>query len=78
MPSILEESVLTLSEAARELPSLDGKRIHTSTLWRCCRKSIRGVWLEYVGFGGRLATSKEALVRFAEAITAAEQRRHRL
>lgn len=67
------ESVLSLAEAAASLPKLDGRRPHVSSLWRWCRKGLRGVRLEYVRIGQRLCTSAEALDRFANALAEADR-----
>ena len=72
MPAILEETVLTMSEAARQLPRLGGKQPHPNTIWRWCRKGLRGVTLQYAKIGGRMVTSREALVRFSEALAAVD------
>lgn len=66
------ETILSLSEAAASLPRLNGKRPHTSTLWRWCRKGCRGIRLEYVRIGSKIATSREALDRFFNAQAAAD------
>jgi len=63
---------LTLAQAARELPRLDGKRPHPSTLWRWARKGLRGVRLEYCRLGRRVVTSRAALTAFAAALAAAD------
>lgn len=62
------ETVVSLTEAAKALPSIDGRRIHVSTLWRWARKGVRGVQLEYIRLGHRVCTSVEAVQRFAEAL----------
>ena len=73
MPIDLQkEKVLTLCEAAKDLPALNGRRPHSSSLWRWCRRGLRGVHLEYVRLGGRICTSSEALSRFANALAAAD------
>lgn len=66
------EELLTLTAASKVLPSLDGKRIHPSTLWRWCHKGSRGIYLEFVRLGTRILTSVEALNRFMVARTAVE------
>jgi hypothetical protein len=72
MIEILRESLVTFGEAARALPSRQlGKRIHPSTLYRWAVRGIRGQRLEVVRIGGTLYTSREALHRFTERLTAA-------
>jgi hypothetical protein len=63
------EKLVTLTEATKLLPRVGGKRVHVSTLWRWCRKGLRGVNLEYLRVGSRIATSHEAMKRFFEALT---------
>ena len=63
-----DEQVLTFSQAAKTLPHLNGKRPHTSTLWRWARKGIGGVFLETRRLGGRFVTSAEAIERFSKAL----------
>jgi hypothetical protein len=63
------ENVVTLSEAAAHLPRLNGRKPHTSTLWRWARKGIRGIKLETRRVGGRFVTSVEALDRFAKTLS---------
>ena len=67
MVSILDESILTMAEAAKRLPG----RPHLSTLWRWRTRGIGGVCLETALYGGRRVTSIEALERFFEKTTAA-------
>ncbi|MGB2821990.1 MAG: DUF1580 domain-containing protein [Phycisphaerae bacterium] len=43
-----DEKLITLTEAARHLPKVDGKKVSVCTLWRWCRKGLRGAFLEYV------------------------------
>lgn len=67
------ERILSLSEAARALPRIGGKRPHCSTLWRWCRRGCNGVRLEYARIGRRIVTSEEALSRFAARLAAADR-----
>src|SRR5262245_55601688 len=62
------ETVISLTQAAKALPPVDGKRIHVSTLWRWARKGVRGVRLEHIRLGHRVCTSLQALSRFAQAL----------
>ena len=60
-----DEALVTLTDAAKMLPRVGGgKRIHTSTIWRWMRKGCKGIFLEYVRVGSKIATSSEALNRF--------------
>lgn len=72
MIDLENESLLSLTEATRALPKLDGKRPHPSTLFRWMTDGIRGgVKLEHVRIGRRICTSREALQRFVEALSQA-------
>ncbi len=67
--SLLDESPLTLAEAARALPRLrGGKRVHVATLYRWVSRGVAGVRLESLRLGRTVVTSREALQRFAERL----------
>lgn len=72
---ILQETMITLHEAAQEFPSnRAGKKMNFSTVWRWGLKGVRAVdghlvKLEVARVGGRYLTSKEALQRFSAALT---------
>ena len=63
-----QEALITLTEAAKMLPRVGGKRIHVCTIWRWCKKGLRGVNLDYLRVGSRVATSHEAMHRFFAAL----------
>lgn len=73
--NILNESLLTLHDAAQLLPSnRAGKRVNFATVWRWVLRGVRAgdgqlVRLDAARVGGRWLTSKEALERFAAALT---------
>ena len=73
--TILSESLLTLHDAAQLLPSnRAGKRVSFATVWRWVLRGVRAcdgqlVRLEAARVGGRWLTSREALERFAAALT---------
>ena len=70
MIDIKNESVLSLTNAAKRLPKRRrGKRPHVSTLYRWAQRGIKGVKLETIRIGGTLCTSMEALQRFFERCT---------
>jgi hypothetical protein len=71
------EQLLDFVEASSFLPARNGKRIHTSTIWRWCRDGImlrsgERVRLEYRRLGGRMVTSRQALERFGHALAEAD------
>lgn len=63
MSVTLNEDLISLSQAARELPG----RPHLSTIWRWTTRGVRGVVLETLVVAGRRFTSHEALQRFVAA-----------
>ena len=73
MINLATENILSLSDAARALPKVDGKQPHISSLWRWTKHGVRGVRLEHARIGNRIVTSAEALNRFANNLAAAEQ-----
>jgi len=67
------EKLITLTQATKVLPQVDGKRIHISTLWRWCKKGLRGINLEYLRAGSKIMTSQEAMQRFFDALTGLDE-----
>jgi hypothetical protein len=68
---IRSESILSLNNAAKVLPRRrQGKKPHFSTVWRWAMKGCRGVRLETIRVGGTLCTSREALQRFFDQLSA--------
>jgi hypothetical protein len=57
MVALLSESLLTLTEASKRLPT----RPHAATIWRWYTHGLRGRRLETAIVGGRRVTSVEAL-----------------
>lgn len=75
MSMLFDEEPLTLTEATKALPSLNGRRLHVSTLWRWARKGVHGVQLETRRIGVRIVTSREALERFTKTLAELPERR---
>lgn len=70
----LNESIVSLSDAAKALPRRrGGKRPHVSCIYRWTVNGCRGVVLESIQIGGTRCTSKEALSRFFQRLSGAEQ-----
>jgi hypothetical protein len=65
---LFDEQIMTFTEAAKALPSVNGRRIHVSTLWRWSQRGVGGIRLETRRLGGRVVTSKEALERFTSEL----------
>jgi Protein of unknown function (DUF1580) len=68
------ESLITLAQAADELPRRRrGRKTHVSTLFRWTTSGCRGVVLESLQCGGTRCTSRQALQRFFERLSAPVQ-----
>jgi hypothetical protein len=63
---LLTEDLLSISEAAKTLPT----RPHFATVWRWTQRGLRGKKLETYKIGSRIVTSTQALHRFLEATQA--------
>ena len=72
---LFDENLLTMSAAAKRIPSINGRRPHRNSVYRWATTGVDGVVLESVVIGRRLCTTEEALDRFAKAL--AEKRRER-
>ncbi len=69
-----DESLISLTEATRFLPKVNGKRISVCALWRWARRGLRGVRLDYCRVGRRICTSREALLRFFSELAELDER----
>ncbi len=64
------ESLLTLAQAADELPRRRrGRKTHVSTLFRWSTAGCKGIVLETIQIGGTRCTTREALQRFYERLS---------
>jgi len=68
------DELVSLSEAAKLLPKIDGRKIAVSTLWRWCRRGLRGEQLRYVRVGRKICTTHAALQRFFNRLTELDAR----
>ncbi len=66
MIDLSTEDVMPLKEAAPITPG----RPHVATLFRWASRGVGGVKLEVVRVGGKTCTSREALQRFCDRLTA--------
>ncbi len=69
-----DEELLTLAEATKHLPRVDGRKVSVCTLWRWCRLGLRGVFLEYVRVGRKICTTRQALLRFFSMLAELDER----
>jgi len=71
------KDILSLTEAARAVPALDGKRPHVASIFRWAKSGIkRGattVTLRYVRVGRRIGIPREALSEFFIALAKADR-----
>ncbi|MFH1109424.1 MAG: DUF1580 domain-containing protein [Planctomycetota bacterium] len=69
--------ILSLTEAAKAVPALDGKRPHVASIFRWAKSGIkRGamtVTLRYVRVGRRIGIPREALDEFFVALAEADR-----
>lgn len=71
---LLDEGLISLSQAAELLPRVRGKRVSTSSLFRWIVRGKHGIKLDGVVLNGSgYWTSKAALARFASALTHYQQ-----
>jgi hypothetical protein len=74
MIDMMVEALVPLADACALIPSSRGQRTYYSTLLSWVQKGVKApggkrVRLEALRVGGRWMTSREALQRFAEALT---------
>ena len=72
---ITTERLIDLEEAAKLFPGKNGGTVHPETVKLYARRGKLGVRLETVLGGPRRCTSREAVARFIEAVTAANDNR---
>lgn len=71
MIDISKEKLLSFTEAASLIPkSPAGKKCNLVTIYRWSNQGLRGIRLEFICVGGGRCTSREALQRFFDALTA--------
>lgn len=69
-----QEDLLSLTEAAKILPKINGRKPAVSTLWRWCYRGLRGVRLDYLRMGRKVVTSSQALRRFFADLVEADKK----
>jgi len=71
------EQLLSLTAAAALFPARRrGRKPSFGCIWRWCTRGIGGVRLECVRVGNCTCTSREAVGRFIQQLTAADARLH--
>ena len=78
MSVTLSEELVSFREAARLLPrTRNGRSVHVTTLHRWSSHGLRGQRLETLKVGGSTVTSREALQRFFDRLTALDAPRQK-
>lgn len=65
--------LMSLAEAAKTIPRLRGKRVHTSTLFRWCKRGVQGICLKYRKIGRTIVVSPSDLQTFFMALADADR-----
>ena len=68
------DNLISFVEATKHLPKINGKRVHSSSVWRWHAYGCLGVKLEAYRFGARYYTTVEALERFGRELAKVEPR----
>lgn len=66
---VFDENLLTMSEAAKRFPPINGHRPHRNSIYRWATDGVDGVVLESVVIGRRLCTTAEAIERFCQQLS---------
>jgi hypothetical protein len=75
MISLTDEDLLELADVPALLPARSsGRTVAGQTVRRWAQTGLRGHRLETIRCGGRLLTSKRALMRFLEALSGQKRR----
>lgn len=64
----MDKQFLSLAEGAKIVPTCNGKKCSTQTLWRWCSHGVDGHRLKHYRFGKRIAITVADLVEFGEII----------
>jgi hypothetical protein len=75
MIDAFSEALIRLSDVPGLVPGRQGKPVHIATVHRWASEGLRGVTLETIAAGGAVCTSRSALQRFFEAVSAARRTR---
>ncbi len=71
------ETIFPLRETPDHLPKRNGRKCHLASIYRWKQCGLSGVRLETIYIGGTQYTSKEALERFFQRVTAVKPASHR-
>jgi hypothetical protein len=74
MIDINKETLISISDTPKHLPRRrNGKTVHISAVYRWLKKGIKGIRLESARIAGTTYTSLEALQRWSDALTNADE-----
>ena len=74
MIDINKETLISISDTPKHLPRRpNGKTVHVSVVYRWLKKGIKGIRLESARIGRCTYTSLEALQRWSDALTNADE-----
>lgn len=59
---------LTFSEASERIPPVNGRKVHSATVWRWATSGVRGVRLHSRLVGGRRVTTEADIKAFLVAL----------
>lgn len=76
MIDVKHEETITFAEAAEHLPKRRGRKPHVASVHRWATKGFGDTRLEYLKLGGQRITSVEAVQRFLDRLTEADQQQH--
>jgi hypothetical protein len=75
MIDLTRETPIPLAKAAKVYTNRQGDQgVNVATVWRHATRGVRGVKLESMMVGGIRMTSKEAVLRFFERVTAVAEK----
>ena len=67
----MEERFMSLTEAAKYVPTTNGRKVSSQSLWRWCSKGMQGQKLRHYRFGKRIVVTMDDLLEFGRAVAAA-------
>lgn len=71
------EKLLTMSEATAYVPKRNGRKVHSTTIWRWVRYGSKGVFLDGLRTPSGWVTSVEAISRFMVELTRQDLQQNR-
>jgi len=72
-PVVNVSDLMTLGQAARLVPTTNGKTVSTTSLWRWCSKGVNGCKLKHYRFGKRICVTAADLLDFGRQVAEARE-----